>query len=302
MWGWGIGKWGTVRYYTRMVWKAPRLLFVLAMAVVSCLVFGHHASAAEVTERHVFYLDWGFVGRPVSLDVNGGKTVVSWDAGDLTAPTILMVEIEKDTEALAPANVQFGNEVVHVTWADPYLLSARGVKVTNEDGCQPSNWSTCTLYREEAGVWKEAAGGRVYGHVRARMGTKQGNYMRAGSASWYKYKNCHCAASPDFPKGTRLLVRSVANPEKFTVIRVNDFGPERDKFPDRAIDLDVVAFKELAPLGAGVIRVTVEPLASTDPRYALADAPVPVATTVPPVVKPAPVPVATVPETPTWSY
>lgn len=292
-----------MRYHMAMLWKAARLLFVFAMLVVSCLVVGSQASAAEVTERRIFYLDWGFVGRPVSLDVNGGKTVVSWDAGDLTAPTILMIEIEKDTDALAPANVHFGEEVVHVTWADPYLLSARGVKVTNEDGCEPSDWSVCSLYKEESGTWKEAAGGRVYGHVRARMGTKQGSYMQSGSASWYKYKNCHCAASPDFPKGTRLLVRSVASPEKFTVIRVNDFGPERDKFPDRAIDLDVVAFKELAPLGAGVIRVTVEPLEPTDPRYALADAPVSAAaitTKVP--VKPVPAPVATVPETPTWSY
>ncbi len=88
----------------------------------------------------------------------------------------------------------------------------------------------------------------------------KGKWMSRGTASWYKYKRCNCAASPDFPKGTKLLVRRVDKPEKSIIVRVNDFGPERDKFPDRAIDLDAVAFKALASLRAGVIEVTVEPI------------------------------------------
>ena len=78
-----------------------------------------------------------------------------------------------------------------------------------------------------------------------------------GAASWYGYKNCDCAASPDYPKGTRLLVTSVADPKKSVIVRVNDYGPERDVHPDRIIDLDKVAFKKLAKLGAGVIDVRV---------------------------------------------
>jgi rare lipoprotein A (peptidoglycan hydrolase) len=287
-----------------MVWKEAQRLVVIAMSIVASLAWANATQAAEVVEQKIFYLDWGFVGRPVSLDVNGGKTIVSWEAGDLTAPTMLMIEIEKDVDALAPSGVTFGQEVVHLTWADPYHLSARGVKITTQDGCNPGDWTTCELYRKDGETWVRAPQSRAYGHVRVRAGTRQGDFMRSGGASWYKYKNCRCAASPDFPKGTRLRVRSVADPKKYTVIRVNDYGPERNLFPDRAIDLDAVAFKELAPLGAGVIRVTIEPVPITDPEYAMADS-LPATTLVQASAStsaPAPVSVPVPAPIPTWSY
>jgi rare lipoprotein A (peptidoglycan hydrolase) len=86
---------------------------------------------------------------------------------------------------------------------------------------------------------------------------------------------------------------------KYTVVRINDWGPERDKFPERVIDLDAVAFKEFAPLGAGVIRVDVEPIGPDDPDYAMADA-MPASATLVSAPKPAPVP-APEPE-PAWAY
>lgn len=81
--------------------------------------------------------------------------------------------------------------------------------------------------------------------------------MSYGKASWYKYKKCDCAASPDFPKGTELKVTNLDN-NKSVVVTVNDFGPERDIHPDRAIDLDRLAFKKLAPLWMGIIDVKVQ--------------------------------------------
>lgn len=83
--------------------------------------------------------------------------------------------------------------------------------------------------------------------------------MSQGQASWYKYKNCLCAASPDYPKGTKLKVTNVDN-QKSVVVKVNDFGPERDIHPDRVIDLDVLAFKQIAKKGAGLASVIVEPV------------------------------------------
>jgi len=80
-----------------------------------------------------------------------------------------------------------------------------------------------------------------------------------GGASWYKYKDCMCAASPDYPKGTKLKVTALYN-NKSVIITVNDYGPERNIFPDRVIDLDVEAFKVLANKRAGVIDVKVEPV------------------------------------------
>ncbi|MFC1598802.1 septal ring lytic transglycosylase RlpA family protein [Patescibacteria group bacterium] len=82
--------------------------------------------------------------------------------------------------------------------------------------------------------------------------------MNSGTASWYAYKGCDCAASPDYPKGTKLLVTNVDNGES-VVVTVNDWGPERDIFPNRVIDLDVVAFSKIANKRMGLCNVTVVP-------------------------------------------
>ncbi|HLD82221.1 MAG TPA: septal ring lytic transglycosylase RlpA family protein, partial [Patescibacteria group bacterium] len=90
-----------------------------------------------------------------------------------------------------------------------------------------------------------------------RMALLRDNFRDWGEASWYKYKNCDCAASPFYPKGTKLLVTHLYN-DKQVVVVVNDFGPERDVFPNRVIDLDFVAFCKIANPGAGVIDVHVQ--------------------------------------------
>ncbi len=82
--------------------------------------------------------------------------------------------------------------------------------------------------------------------------------MPSGVASWYRYKECDCAASPDYPKGSFLVVSRADDPDRSVTVKVNDYGPERDIHPDRVIDLDAVAFEKLASLGAGLIDVTVK--------------------------------------------
>ena len=91
----------------------------------------------------------------------------------------------------------------------------------------------------------------------ARLAIFEESALEVGKASWYGYQGCDCAASPDYPKGSYLLVSSVANPTKTVTVKVNDFGPDRSVHPERIIDLDKVAFNKLAPLGAGVISVRV---------------------------------------------
>lgn len=81
--------------------------------------------------------------------------------------------------------------------------------------------------------------------------------MTEGKASWYKYKGCDCAASPDYPKGTKLKVTNIKN-GKSVIVTINDWGPERDLFPDRVIDLDVTAFKQIANKRLGTCKVKVE--------------------------------------------
>lgn len=83
--------------------------------------------------------------------------------------------------------------------------------------------------------------------------------LTVGKASWYKYKGGDFAASPDFPKGSQLRVTNLDNGKSVEIV-VNDWGPERDKHPDRAIDLDKVAFAKIASTGAGIINVAVSPI------------------------------------------
>lgn len=85
------------------------------------------------------------------------------------------------------------------------------------------------------------------------------NALAVGKASWYKYKSGNFAASPDFPKGSKVRVYNVDN-GKFVDVVINDYGPDRRLHPDRVIDLDKVAFQKIASLGAGIINVRVEPL------------------------------------------
>ena len=90
--------------------------------------------------------------------------------------------------------------------------------------------------------------------------------LTSGKASWYAYKGGNFTASPDFPKGSRLRVYNLENNHRqggtgtFVDVEVNDYGPDRGLHPDRAVDLDKVAFSILAPAWQGTIRVKVEPL------------------------------------------
>lgn len=91
----------------------------------------------------------------------------------------------------------------------------------------------------------------------ARLAIFEEEIPEVGEASWYGYRGCDCAASPDYPKGTSLLVTRLDDPTRFVTVVVNDYGPDRSIHPDRIIDLDKVAFAKLVSLGAGLIDVRV---------------------------------------------
>ena len=91
----------------------------------------------------------------------------------------------------------------------------------------------------------------------ARLAIFEEEIPEVGEASWYAYKQCDCAASPDYPKGTQLLVTSLQDATKSVVVTVNDYGPDRSVHPGRIIDLDKVAFAKLISLGMGLLDVRV---------------------------------------------
>ena len=97
--------------------------------------------------------------------------------------------------------------------------------------------------------------------------------LEFGVASWYSesdpYINTHTAsgeifneerhtcASWHYPFGTLLRVTNLSN-ERSVVCRVNDRGPA--KRLGRIIDLTKAAFSKIAPLGRGLVRVSVTPV------------------------------------------
>jgi hypothetical protein len=80
---------------------------------------------------------------------------------------------------------------------------------------------------------------------------------RDGRASWYAFRGCMCAAHPFYAKGRFVRVTSEAT-GKSIIVEINDLGPDLGIHPDRIIDLDSVAFKQLAPLNSGTLGVRVE--------------------------------------------
>lgn len=87
----------------------------------------------------------------------------------------------------------------------------------------------------------------------------QGTYVKTGkshrgAASWYAHTGTMAAANPWLPMGSYVKVTNMDN-GKSVVVKINDRGPF---VPGRIIDLDRVAFAEIASVGAGVINVKME--------------------------------------------
>ena len=83
--------------------------------------------------------------------------------------------------------------------------------------------------------------------------------VKIGLASWYNYRNGLYAASVHFEKGTVLRVTNLEN-GKYVDVVVDDYGPSRVKHPNRIIDLDRVAFRKIAYLTTGLVRVKISQL------------------------------------------
>lgn len=87
----------------------------------------------------------------------------------------------------------------------------------------------------------------------------QGTFVKVGktyngAASWYAFTGTLSAANPWLPMGSYARVTNKDN-GKSVIVKINDRGPFGN---GRIIDLDKVAFTQIASLGAGVANVKVE--------------------------------------------
>ncbi|KKP57533.1 MAG: 3D/G5 domain protein [Candidatus Moranbacteria bacterium GW2011_GWF1_34_10] len=91
----------------------------------------------------------------------------------------------------------------------------------------------------------------------------QGTYVKLGKshtglASWYAHTGTMAAANPWLPMGSYVKVTNKDN-GKSVIVKINDRGPFG---PNRIIDLDKVAFEEIASLGQGVVNVKMEEISN----------------------------------------
>ncbi|MGH8931844.1 MAG: septal ring lytic transglycosylase RlpA family protein [Egibacteraceae bacterium] len=80
-----------------------------------------------------------------------------------------------------------------------------------------------------------------------------GDNAQTGGASWYVFGDEMTAAHRTLPKGTMVMVTNLSN-GKTVNVRINDRGPFID---GRVIDLNKVAFEEIASPSQGVINVRI---------------------------------------------
>lgn len=92
-----------------------------------------------------------------------------------------------------------------------------------------------------------------------RFIVRESETVYEGIASWYKWKNCNCAAFRFTPKKTILKVTNISRSKrqgKTVKVRVNDYGPE--VWTERLIDLDYAAYRAIGLPRGGIMPVRVE--------------------------------------------
>lgn len=203
-----------------------------------------------------------------SLKTLGNKFGLEIAEGYLTGPSELVVSEIKEFGNL-PWNLEKISDIFEFSLTSTQNLNARPLSVSLTYNKEDNYFKQVYYFNEFTSSWRALpttdypAERRVVASLsqpsaKLAVFSKKG-VLTVGKASWYKYRGGLFAASPDFPRGSKLRVTNLDNGKSVEVV-VNDWGPERDKHPDRVVDLDKEAFVALAPTSAGVINVMVSPL------------------------------------------
>lgn len=190
------------------------------------------------------------------------ETGIPFDEDDLITPsrgttvasgeTIILtkVEVREETKEVAIPYTTKEKEDDELSWRK------RIVQVKGVDGIKRTTYRVS--YHNGKEVARKMISAEVVEDPIAEVVT-QGTYVKVGkshrgAASWYAYTGTMAAANPWLPLGSYVRVTNLDN-EKSVIVKINDRGPFA---PGRIIDLDKVAFQQIASLGAGVINVKME--------------------------------------------
>lgn len=220
------------------------------------------------------FLDQGFLGRDVDLNLQDMGVRATFVAGQIPKPGVFNIIRETALATSTADGERFFGNAWRLDWMTNAASAPTSVKITLDAvGCGANANKHCAIaetYQGRTLAIKPDAPQAGKATAVVRMGSvvravEVPGYMTQGDASWYAYKNCNCAASPDFAKGTYVLVTRLDDESKTVVVRINDWGPERDKFPKRVIDLDKVAFTAIGNPRGGLMQVRVLPLTPDNP-------------------------------------
>ncbi len=227
-----------------MIFRLKKNLFLLPLLLL--LLIPASVNSGTITDLKIIYDRQAFTSTSAKLNIAlSEKTNLPWE-----------------WEALSPAyQYSFSN----FGFYDPSRLLEIKIYYPNSN----NNYKQIFLYDAFAKIWRplETTDNPGERYVTAKTNSTSGrvivlsnpNFMTVGTASWYAFKGGDFAASPDFAKGSILRVHNLDN-NKFVDVTINDWGPERDKHPDRVIDLDKVAFAKISSTSLGLARVKVEPI------------------------------------------
>lgn len=236
-----------MNYHPKLVVSLVSMFLVLIISPVR---------AAEAEQVKSVYLDEATVSRGYTVRSVDENLAIGFLPGVLQSGSLVTIDKGDPGDFIFPQGLLAVSEVYSISidtaspveTERPYALKIKTAnKSANLYYLTDNEWQPLKNKLLKSEILAESA------ELNLKIVLLESDIMKLGHASWYKYKGCDCAASPDYPKGTRLLVKNLDN-GKEVIVTVNDFGPNRKLFPQRVIDLDKVAFRKLAPLSKGVLK------------------------------------------------
>lgn len=244
----------------KRIFLVTSLLFFIIVAASPTVWADDVTSGNDITYTFEASVGVKSLGQDLSFSAFENHLVIGLPTGRLTAPTVVRLTAANETTTPPAGLIQAG----YVYQIDiPVASFGQGNYYLSLKSSGSNYYKQIYYFDNNKNSWQKlpTTENFIKGTVNttltmpfARLAIfENSKILVKGSASWYRYKNGMFTASPDFPNGTKLKVINLDNKKSVNVV-VNDHGPDRSKLPNRVVDLDAIAFAQLAPLGQGMIN------------------------------------------------
>ena len=244
--------------------------FIFALTIISTLSFGlvFEAKAVYEPESLSVFIDQNTIEKGYTIENSNKHFRLGFGPGVLSSPVRVVFKDFDQTLFNFPEGMEAASGVYEFDILDKTVFNDEKPLMLEIIGDQAENHlKDLYFFNGVKQTWEllpsrtideQSVKALIHLPYARLVVLKDIDSLEIGQASWYGYKGCDCAASPDYPKGSVLKVTNLDTQESLEVI-VNDYGPDRSIFPQRIIDLDKVAFKALGLLSDGILkRILVE--------------------------------------------